>query len=580
MYRKMSRRRVLQIAGMLGASAAVFAGSDITERGLHLPVFAESSSDPRVKTSVNFFPSSPVVQENQLPGTFRWLLDEGADTAFIQGYAGAVSALPGETVPLYISTQVPTTYAIEVYRMGWYGGAGGRRVFTQANLTSLAQGTWTQAKGLVNCPTCIADPETFLMDANWRISFQLPIGADWLTGVYLIKLIAANGAQSYIPLVVRAPQSQAALLFSLPVNTYQAYNLWGGSSLYGIAGATPISDGDAAQTDARAALEHAGLTVNTRIDVANAALLKATKVSFNRPYARSGGAGDFLSWDIHLVQWMERNGLDVAYTTNIDLAMHPTELLTHRVGVFGSHDEYWTTTMRDGAELARDQGVSLAFLGANAAYWHARLEPDHKGNAHRTLVCYKVATRTTNPLATLAQDPLHAQQPSETTSLWRDPVLNRPENALLGLMYRSYFHFDPHGRHHLPDWVVSHGPSDELLAGTGLVAGQHIAGGLLGYEYDALYYNGHTPSSLVVLARSPISNVYHHQDRACSAYYRAPSGAMVFDAGTIWWSWGLSELAPTSAFQPNLLRGNEAINRLTRNIFAALLSATGSAPQR
>jgi hypothetical protein len=566
------------MAGMLGATAALFAGSDITERAMRLTVFAKESHARSLLTSTTFFPSAFTTLENQRPGTTRWMLEEGADTTGIQGYAGAVSALPGDTVPLYISVTTPTTYTIEMYRMGWYAGAGGRLVFSQADLPGMAQGTWTSATGLVGSATSISDPETLLLDANWSPSFALTIGADWPTGIYLIKLTAANGAQSYIPLVVRALQAQSAMLFSLPVNTYQAYNLWGGSSLYGIAGMTLTEEGDAAQTDANAALEHAALMF-AKLQARGS--LKATNVSFNRPYARCAGAGDFLSWDIHLVQWLERNGMDVAYTTNVDLAMQPDAMLAHRVAVFGSHDEYWTTAMRDGAEMARDQGVSLAFLGANAAYWHARLEPDAAGHANRTLVCYKVATRTRDPLAALVQDPLYSQQPSETTSLWRDPVLNRPENALLGLMYRSYFKFQRqhNGNYYLPHWVVNTGPLDRLFAGTGLVPGQQIAGGILGYEYDALFHNGSTPTSLVILARSPLTNVYHHQDRACSAYYRAASGAMVFDAGSIWWSWGLSELVPRGAYQPNLMRGNEAINLFMRNVMEAMLSAsTTTAP--
>jgi hypothetical protein len=574
MQRKMSRRRVLQIAGLLGATAAVFAGSDIAERGNAGPgsAFARNVVDIPLRTSATFFPDAPVTHENRRPGTSQWLLTEGADTTFIQGYAGSVSALPGETVPLYVSSKIPATYTIEVYRMGWYGGSGGRLVFTQSDLHSRAQGTWTPGEGLIGFPTRVYDPATLLVDANWQPSFHLSIDPAWLSGVYLIKLIAANHAQSYIPLVVRAPDSRSAVLYSLPVNTYQAYNLWGGASLYGTADISSVGEGDVAHLDANASLHHAAraLPVDEPPGV-----LKATKVSFNRPYARSAGSGDFLSWDIHLVQWMERNGLDVTYTTNVDLAEHPNSLLAHHIAVFGAHDEYWTQSMRDGAEQARDRGVSLAFLGANASYWQARLEPDHAGRPNRTLVCYKVATRARDPLEALERDPMYAQQPYLVTALWRDPAINRPENALIGLMYRSYFHYLLHDRYYLPEWVVSASAADPLLQGTGLSPGLPVAGGLLGYEYDAHYHNASTPANLVILARSPVKNVYHHQDRACTAYYRAASGALVFDAGTIWWGWGLSALVPRGAFQPNILQGNEAINRLTRNVFQAMLAAVG-----
>ncbi|HKD75331.1 MAG TPA: N,N-dimethylformamidase beta subunit family domain-containing protein, partial [Ktedonobacterales bacterium] len=349
----------------------------------------------------------------------------------------------------------------------------------------------------------------------------------------------------------RDPLDRAAILFPLPVNTYQAYNLWGGSSLYGLVGATATGEGSAAT--------------------------KATKVSFNRPYDRSAGAGDFLAWDIHIVQWIEREGFDVSYATNVDIAAHPDSLLRHRVITSGSHDEYWTKSMRDGMEAARDQGVSLAFFGANAAYWQARLEPDHTGRINRTLVCYKVAANTKDPHSLLTLDPLFHAQPEMVTAQWRDPAINRPENALLGLMYSSYFNYQAKG-YTLPDWVVKTGELDRLMVGTGLAPGMHIKGGLLGYEFDRVWDNGHTPSSLVVLSQSPVINVYHQQTHACTAYYRAESGALVCDIGSIWWGWGLSEKSPRTAYQPNLLKGSEPIKALTRNIVEAMLQASPTAP--
>jgi hypothetical protein len=557
MHSKLSRRRLLQIAGATGAAVTALGyviGESLVSRRppmlqRHLPVVGVITSDIL----------SPAARENRLPGTPDWEIAAGVDQSFIQGYANQVSTVPGETVTLYISTKVPSTYNIDVYRIGWYGGAGGRLHFSRHHLKSFAQGNWTFKKGLVNCPTALIDPQTHLVDANWQPSFELPVGTDWVSGVYLIKLTATLLAglitsQSYIPLVVREPHDQAAILFSLPVNTYQAYNKWGGGSLYTLTG------------------------VETSIEESAGA--KATKVSFNRPYDRSAGAGDFLAWDIHTVRWIEREDFDVSYTTNVDTAANPDSLLHHRVILSGGHDEYWTKSMRDGMEAARDQGVSLAFFGANAAYWQARLEPDHAGKANRTLVCYKVAAHTKSPQAFLTQDPLYREQPEIVTAQWRDVAINRPENALLGLMYHSYINFVmPHGNgYYLPDWVVKPGKLDRLMEGTGLTAGKHIKGGLLGYEYDSVWDNRHTPSSLVVLAESPIIDVYGAQQLAHTAYYRADSGALVFDAGTMWWGWGLSGISPHGAYQANLLKGNESIKALTRNVLDAMLHASPVAP--
>ncbi|HKD76269.1 MAG TPA: N,N-dimethylformamidase beta subunit family domain-containing protein, partial [Ktedonobacterales bacterium] len=250
-----------------------------------------------------------------------------------------------------------------------------------------------------------------------------------------------------------------------------------------------------------------------------------------------------------------------------------------RVIISGGHDEYWTKSMRDGMEAARDHGVSIAFFGANAAYWQARLEPDHAGTANRTLTCFKVNGQAKTPQAgMLSLDPLYHDQPEAVTAQWRDPALNRPENALLGLMYSSYISFIRKQGYYLPDWVVKAGNVDRLMEGTGLTSGKHIKGGLLGYEYDVVVNNGHTPASLVVLAESPIINVYGKQQLAHSAYYRADSGAMVFDAGTVWWGWGLSEKSPQGAYQANRLKGNESIKALTRNIIDAMLHVAPAVP--
>src|SRR6185437_3428264 len=185
-----------------------------------------------VFTVMPFQSDSLIARENQLLGTTAWELTPGTSTTFIQGYAGAVSALPGQNVPLYISSLTPSWYTLNVYRIGWYGGAGGRLVYTASYLRSTAQGVWRGSRGLVGCARCTTDPDTHLVEANWKESFLLHVGEDWVSGVYLIKLSVGTNAESYIPLVVRNDSSNAAVLVDIPVNTYQAYNVWGGYSLY------------------------------------------------------------------------------------------------------------------------------------------------------------------------------------------------------------------------------------------------------------------------------------------------------------------------------------------------------------
>ncbi len=487
-----------------------------------------------------FTQPSPLVRENHLPGTTQWMIPSTVNTTFIQGYAGAASALPGTTVPLYVSSFIASTFTLDVYRMGWYNGLGGRRYAHITNLHSPAQGTWTAQTGLVGCTTCTIDPTTHLLEAHWRPVYHLAIGTHWLSGFYLIKLTDSNDAASYIPLVVRALTGTALALADVSFNTYQAYNNWGGYNLYG---------------------------GNNADDIEPSYIHSAAKVSYDRPYNRSAGSGDFLAWDIHLIRWMERSGLDVSYTTDVDMAAEPTELLQHRAIIILGHGEYWTKSMRDGLEQARDHGVSLAFLGADDGYWQARLEPDAAGIPDRTVVCYKV---TSNNYAgegnTLARDPDYHTHPDQVTALWRDPFLNRPESELLGLEYHSIIL-----AHTAPAWEVPIWPLDPLDIGTGLQPGEQVEGGFLGYEYDGFGPAWAQPAGLHILGLTSLVNRYHHHDFAVTAYYRAPSGALVFDAGSIWWAWALDESSPPQAFEPNIVGGKQSIANLTYTIIAAML---------
>lgn len=482
-----------------------------------------------------------MVAENQRPGTRAWAISPGADREFLQAYLGTVSTVPGRDVALYVSARQPADYTVEIFRLGWYGGAGARLMSRRGGLTSLAQGTWTPRAGLIGCSTCRLDPRTHLLEANWTHPVTLAIGADWPGGVYWIKLTATRfQAESAVMLVVRAARERAPVVASLPVNTYQAYNLWGGYSLYGVA--NPL--GAAIAFDQR-----------------------ATRVSFNRPLPLNhlAGSSDFLNWDLHAIRWLERAGINVDYTTDVDVHLRPQRLMRHRVALVLGHSEYWTKTMYDAALAARDAGVSLGFIGANDIYWQARLEPDSQGTAARTLTCYKVETGVHDPTRRLDADPLARSRPDLLTTQWRDPALGRPENGLIGIMYRSYFASRLH-----PDWVVAPGPLDALMTGAGLRVGAHVAGGLVGYEFDSLFANGATPPGIVRIALSPVISIYGRHEIAATTYYRAASGALVFAAGTIQWSWGLDEASFVGANAPNPVRGNAAISRLMAGVVRAM----------
>ena len=242
--------------------------------------------------------------------------------------------------------------------------------------------------------------------------------------------------------------------------TYAAYNNWGGQSLYDY----------------------------------NSKPIPAVKVSFDRPSTQNYGSDQVLVFEDDAIRWFERQGYDVSYISDIDLQTGAQSLVSHKAYIALGHDEYWTKEMRDGVEYLRDHGVGLAFLEADDVYWQARLEPDSTGVANRTVVSYKVLSSKHD----LTRDPLYGQDNTRVTSQFRDPVVNRPENALLGEMFSDVIH----GQNGFPWRVTTSADSSQLMNNTGLTPGQEYGCGLVGYEWDKVFNNGATPAGLQILSTS------------------------------------------------------------------------------
>jgi hypothetical protein len=478
--------------------------------------------------------AASVASENQRPGTDTWRITDPATAGEIAGYAGSTSYDRGATVDLHVSTRNGSTpYSIELYRMGWYGGQGARLLEKIEPLKGEAQGYWTSGEGLRDCATCHVEPDTKLVDANWRTSYKLHLDRTWPTGVYLAKLRDVDGKEAYIPFVVRDDKRAASLLVQLSVNTWQAYNAWGDSSFYG---------------SFSAAHQWVGKTA------------RAYKVSFNRPYdpAEDGlpgnGAGQFFRFEYNAIRWIESRGYDVTYATDVDLHAR-SDILKRRLGFVSiGHNEYWSWEQRQQVERARDRGVGLAFLGGNDVYWQVRLERAAGGAPNRTLVCYKDRTL----------DPQAKNHPERTTVLWADDPVRMPQSSLTGTTYGS------NATPPQQTWVVND-DSSSLFAGTALTKGDRFPG-ILGYEYDRLGDEASRPTGLVVVGSSPVTG-FLGADQSASVAYRAASGAFVFNAGTVQWSWGLDDFGheDIGAYADTRLQ------RLTGNILGALIEP-GTAP--
>lgn len=535
---RLSRRNFLSALSTLIVTACGGGGASGSATSTPVAQLPESNSPPAKPPAPGPVPVEPpppgnVIQRENAKTvaqgvTDAWLIadPEYAANGEIEGYASATSVGRGESIRLYVNTAEPN-YTLAVYRVGWYGGKGGRLVAGPIQRTGVHQ------------PPPAFDPVNRHAECAWTDPYVLNIPnsgdpTDWASGVYLVKLTAgSSGKQSYIIFTVRDDARSAALLFQCGVTTYAAYNNWGGHNFY---------------------------------DTDSAGGKPAWKLSFNRPYRNpqrphnGKGAGDFLSWELLMLRFLEREGFDVAYCTNIDIETRPECITRHRALLSVGHDEYWTKNMRDALENARDTGKHLGFFGANAGYWQVRLEPGADGQPNRNVVCYKYDAAE--------RDPLYTSNPVLGTGLWRVNRTGRParpEAALIGVMY-DYNSLDSD--------IVMSDTSHWICAGTGLQNGA-VLKGMLGYEVDRVDPLS-SPKNIQVIAASPYTvtggscegNNCSDADTRYSnvTFYTAPSGAGVFATGSMQWNWGLDAIGPGTH------RVNSAVQRMTRNVLTRFVA--------
>lgn len=420
--------------------------------------------------------SNPITIENRLPGTADWHFGEAHPDA-IEGYTSEVSVAPGGVVHVHVGTTPSELYQIRVYRLGWYAGKGARQLLCRPSCTGSHQG---QAPS-----TPAPNPTTGELDVNWPVTDTFRVGPRWVTGYYLVELVlrsgADNGSGRIVPLVVRPRTSRRqAIPVVEPVNTWQAYNPWGGKSLYGFNSSNNVP---------------------------------AVRVSFNRPYGSD--YQQIFAWDVPLLRFLEREGYDVTYTTDVDIHRNPSEFLRHKLVIFPGHGEYWTKQIRDGLGRAIAAGVNLAFLGADDGSWQMRYD-----NGERTIVEYRSTTADPEPNAALK------------TIKFRDLRPPRPECAMRGV--ESTDGQLEHGEPRLDYLVDPAALSDPWFRGTGFTAASKLAQ-VVGYEWDSRVPGcGSARTKRLFYSLPPAG-----RDGAAAVKYTAPSGATVFSAGSLSFSYGL-----------------------------------------
>jgi hypothetical protein len=431
-----------------------------------------------------------VIDENRKPGTTAWHL-AGTGGAHINGFADLTAAREGQKVTLYVTTGA-AHYHISAYRIGYYGGKGGRLVWKSVEL-----------KGVVQ-PACPLTSGTNMVACdNWAPSTSLVIGPRFVQGDYLFKLVADPGRQSYIPLTVWDPSSHGTYLVQNSVLTWQGWNTWGGYDMYG--GAPP---GDTPLYADRALVE-----------------------SFDRPYANGSGAADFMALEYPLVYWAEQHGLDVTYWTDLTFSQHPNLLKDHRVLLTLGHDETWTLEERNGVVAARSEGVNVIYFGASPVLRHARLQSSPMG-PDREEVDYR------DPTA----DPIYATDPGDATgNTWAQPPADDPPSDVVGDTYQGYGLDDP---------MVVTDAGVWPFAGSGATDGTQLDGVEAG-DYDAYDTTQEGPPDVEVLSHSPVRpEVGHILDADMTYYTWANGGGGVLATGTIGWIPALAACPGPSATCP------------------------------
>ena len=495
---------------------------------------------------------NPVACENQLPGDppSDWQAN-GIGDSTIQGYATQFSVNVGQTISFKIKTP-STSYHIDILRLGYYGGDGARIV--AANLKPTATLPQTQ-------PACQAFSSTGLIDCgNWSVSASWTVPSTAVSGVYIAHLVRDDaqdrGGESQIPFVVRNDSSTSDIVVKTSDATWQAYNAYGGNSLY---------------------------TCTVSCPPGNPLAYKAAySVSYNRPFdgafTTDNGASYLYYAEYQMIRFLEENGYDVSYVSDSDLDSTGSLLRNHKLFISSGHDEYWSGNEVANAKAALAAGVNLAFFSGNEIFWKTRwgASQDGSNTPYRTLTTYK---------ETHFNAPTDPQDPPTWTGTWADPRFSPPAdggypaNALTG---QEFLVNSGSGDITVPSQysklrVWRNTAVARLSAGSTLTLGK--GDNTLGYEWDVDADNGWRPAGEFDLSSTTLSGVQPFADYGSTtgtgtvthnlSLYRAPSGALVFGAGSVQWAWGLDDTNGwADAGPPSGATPDPNMQQATVNLFA------------
>jgi len=382
------------------------------------------------------------------------------------------------------------------------------------------------------------------------------VPANAVSGIYIARLVREDAAgESHMVFIVRDDEGHSPILFQTSDTTWQAYNQYGGNSLY--VGGPGTNPG------------------------------RAYKVSYNRPFTTRGTSDEdwLFNSEYPMVRWLEANGYNVSYFTGVDSDRIGSQIQDHDVFLSVGHDEYWSAGQRANVEAARTAGVNLAFFSGNEIFWKTRWETsiDGSGAPHRTLVSYK----ETHAGAKIDPDPAW-------TGTWRDnrPINPQPlpENALSGTIFTVNCCSNPMT-------VSSEDGKMRLWRNTSVatLTSEQTAvfpDNTIGYEWDEDLDNGARPPGLFRMSSTTVSVPQRVLDQGSTygpgtathslTLYKHASGARVFGAGTVQWMWGLDSHHDRGNESPDVRMQQATVNLLADlgaqpdSLQAGLVAATAS----